>query len=301
MDVSVIYVNWNSAADILHSMESVREKTAGTLFEVVVVDNDSKEDISSLERPDIRLIRNTHNAGFGAGCNLGARHATGDCLLFLNPDTVLVNDVLGGLKNFLDTHPQAGAVGPLTLEDDGSVHYGAARSFPSLTNEFLELSTLTFKFPRGRWTGRPYYSYWDHRDTRRVDTLMGSCMMMRRRDFEQIGGFDERFFLYFEEVDLCRRVWNSGREVWYLHEWVIIHEGHKSTVREYGSMAPMLLIYFESAEKYLRKHHGRLYSLTWRVMMTALFGLRYLRRRTPAFKAYFKWGLNIVHHHHSDA
>jgi len=300
MNISVIYVNWNSTADIQASMASLKRRTQAHNYEFIVVDNASKEDISGLERDDVTLIRNSANLGFAAGCNIGARRARGNFLLFLNPDTILLNDVVGGLASFLADHPEAGAVGPMILESDGSIHYGAARALPGMVNEFLEHSTLTFKFPHNRLCGRPYYSFWDHRTSRPVDTLLGACMMFQRTAFELLGGFDENFFLYFEDVDICTRMARAGWQVWYVHTCRLLHAGHKSVIREYGSVDPLLLVYFESAEKYFKKHHGKAYANLWRLMLTAMYLVRFLRRRHPQLWIYFKWGLGRVQHYHAN-
>lgn len=300
MNISVIYINWNSSEDVITSMASVQRWSQNQDYEFIVVDNASHADISRLERSDVTLIRNSANLGFAAGCNIGARKARGNFLLFLNPDTVLLNDVLGGLVSFLNAHPEAGAAGPMTLETNGSIHYGAARALPDLSNEFLEHSTLTFKFPRSRLLGKPYYSYWDHQSSRPVGTLLGACMMVRRKAFEALGGFDERFFLYFEEVDLCKRMHRTGWQIWYVHTARLLHEGHKSITREYGSVDALFLVYFESAEKYFKKHHGRLYAYLWRLMLAGIYLARFLRRRRPDLWTYFKWGIGRVQHHHAN-
>ncbi|MCA1986947.1 MAG: glycosyltransferase family 2 protein, partial [Desulfovibrio sp.] len=217
MDVSIIYVNWNAADEIAASIESVRNTVAGVAYEIIVVDNNSPESCDVLDQEDVVLIRNPVNAGFGAGCNLGVSRSRGRHLLFLNPDTRLRNDILSCLSRFLDEHPTAGACGPMVLREDGSIDYGAARANLTVFNEFLEHSTLAFRFPRSKILGRPYYSYWDHQSTRTVDSLLGACMLFRRDLFQQLGGFDERFFLYAEEVDLCKRTWDAGFEIYYVH------------------------------------------------------------------------------------
>ena len=159
---------------------------------------------------------------------------------------------------------------------------------------------MTFKFTRNRLFGKPYYSYWDHRSSRPVGTLVGACMMFRREAFEVLGGFDERFFLYFEEVDLCKRTQEAGWQVWYVHTSRLLHEGHQSVIREYGSIDPLILVYFASAEKYFKKHHGRFYACLWRRMIAGLYLMRFLLHCRPDLWTYFKWGLGRVQHHHAN-
>ncbi len=288
-DVSVIYVNWNSAREILASVASVRQRTAGVSFEIIVVDNASAEGVEPLVRRDISLIRNQRNAGFGAGCNIGARHATGEFLLFLNPDTMLLNDALSILMAFMRGRPQCGAAGPLTREQDGAILFGAGRALPSLWREFLEHSTLTFRFPGNRIAGMPYYSFWDHCSTREVEALQGSCMMFRKEVFDRIGEFDERFFLYYEETDLCKRLRDAGLKVFYVHDAEILHTGKRSTTKRYKTVDVMVFRYFESAWCYFVKHNGLPYALAWRAMVAGMYLLRYLLHRKSVYLYYCLW------------
>lgn len=290
-DVSVIYVNWNSAEEILSSVDSVRKRTGSVSYEIIVVDNQSAEGVDGLDGKGIRLIRNDRNAGFGTACNIGARRASGEFLFFLNPDTLLENDVLGELCSFLRGHPEAGGAGPLVLEEDGTIHFGAGRSFPSLANEFLEHTTIAFRFPRNRILGRPLISFWDHASTRPVDTLLGAAMMFRRSLFERIGGFDERFFLYYEETDLCKRVWDAGRLIYYVHTARLLHKGKRSTLKFYGEVDRMVFEYLESAWKFFRKHQGSHHAAFWRRMIAGIYLFRYCIRRKPVFLSYCRWAV----------
>ncbi|MEW6263001.1 MAG: glycosyltransferase family 2 protein [Thermodesulfobacteriota bacterium] len=287
IQVSVIYVNWNCAEEILASVDSVKRWTSGGLdHEIIVVDNDSRETIEPLRRPEIKLIRNAYNAGFGAGCNLGAQAARGDFLFFLNPDTRLQNDVLGLLTNFLRARSEAGAVGPMILEEGGRIHFRAVRNLPSLFNEFLEHTTLTFKFPRNRLTGRPYYSYWDHQSQREVKALLGAAMFFRRRVFEEIGGFDPRFFLYYEEVDLCKRTWDAGHKIYYFPQARLMHKSKQSTLKLYGHVDKMIYTYFQSARKYFHKHFGPAYAALWRITVSSIYFWRGVLKHNPLFLDY---------------
>jgi len=295
-DISIIYVNWNSAREILESIGSVYRHCAGMNFEIIVVDNNSAEGTALLERNDISLIKNSENPGFGAGCNKGAAKASGKYLLFLNPDTILENNILERMTIFFQKHPETGALGPMVLEADGSVHLGAGKSFPSLFFDFLEHSTLAFRFPEHRIMGKPYYSYWDHRSTRTVDTLIGACMMFRRDLFFRVKGFDEDFFLYYEETDLCKRAWMAGYRIYYLHECRIRHLEKISTTKRYGHVEQMVFQYLDSAFIYFSKHHGRFYASLWKKMISGIYLIRYLVSGNPVFFSYCKWGIGHVQH-----
>ena len=292
IDVSIIYVNWNCAEEIAASIHSVRSMSRSSRVQFIVVDNASPQGSAPLDQdPGIHVIHNPANHGFGAGCNLGSLAAQGRYLLFLNPDTRFLNDVLSHLLPFLQAHPSAGIVGPMLQNEAGHVQFDGARSLPTLFNEFLQHSTLAFKFPRSAWTSRPYLSDWDHRSTREVETVLGACMLLRANVFASIGGFDEKFFLYSEEVDLCRRLRSAGLQVWYLHTARVLHKERQSTIQLFGSVSRIVLQNLISQDYYFRKHHGSIVAALWRKMIAALYLLRYLHSREPSHLEYFKWAI----------
>jgi hypothetical protein len=292
MDVSIIYVNWNCAEEIAASIQSVRAMSTAPRYEFIVVDNDSPQGSAPLDTdPGINLIYSHANKGFGAGCNLGSRAAKGKYLLFLNPDTRFLNDVLGELLAFIESHSNTGIVGPMLEDASGKVQFDGARSLPTLLNEFLQHSTLAFKFPAGPWTSKPYLSDWDHRSTREVETVLGACMLMRAEVFASMGGFDEKFFLYSEEIDLCYRLRSAGLEVWYLHTARLLHKERQSTIQLFGSVSRIVLQNLISQEYYFKKHHGALSAYLWRHMIAALYLLRYLRSLEQSHMEYVKWAI----------
>jgi GT2 family glycosyltransferase len=292
IDVSIIYVNWNCAEEIAGSIASVRAMSPASRYEFIVVDNASPQGSSPLDAdPAIRLLYSGMNKGFGAGCNFGARAAKGKYVLFLNPDTRFLNDVLSELLAFAESHPNAGVVGPLLEGPSGNVQFDGARSLPTLFNEFLQHSTLAFKFPRGPLTSKPYLSDWDHRSTREVETVLGACMLMPARVFAQLGGFDEKFFLYSEEVDLCCRIRSAGLEVWYLHTARLLHKERQSTLQLFGSVDRIVLQNLVSQQYYFKKHHGSLCAYLWRHMIAILYLFRYARSREQSHLEYAKWAI----------
>jgi GT2 family glycosyltransferase len=292
MKVSIIYVNWNCEEEILASIASVREKSHSIEYEIIVVDNDSPQGSHKLGLDSgLRLIRSTANGGFGAGCNLGARHAEGRFLLFLNPDTRFLNDVLAGLVEFLDHRPCAAVAGPLVEDVAGKLSFEAGRSLPTLFNEFLQHSTLAFRFPQGRWTSQPYLSCWDHRSTREVETVLGACMLVRSEAFHRISGFDEAFFLYSEELDLCYRLRRGGWKIWYVHTARLLHKERQSTIQLFGSVGRIVLQNMSSQHYYFKKHRGRGIAFLWRHMIAALYLLRYLSGKDRLHYEYFKWAI----------
>jgi GT2 family glycosyltransferase len=292
MDVSIIYVNWNCEEEILASLVSVREWTHRFKYEVIVADNASAQGTQGMQLDaGIRLILNSENRGFGAGCNLGARHASGRYLLFLNPDTRFLNDVVTALVAFLDRHPIAAVTGPMVVDEHDNVRFNAGRSLPTLFNEFLQHSSLAFRFPRCSWTSEPYLSGWDHRSTREVESVVGACLMVRAELFRSIGGFDEAFFLYSEELDLCCRIRKAGHQVWYVHTGRLMHKEQQSTMQLFGSLGRIALQNMRSQHYYFRKHRGNGVAFVWRHMIAALYLCRYLWGRNRLHLEYFKWAM----------
>jgi GT2 family glycosyltransferase len=293
VDVSIIYVNWNCADEILASIETVRTFTSNRQYEIIVVDNASAQGTALLaQNPAIHLIHNSVNSGFGAGCNLGVAQATGKYLLFLNPDTRFLNDVLTELMRFLDSHPKAGMAGPLMVDSANRVLFYGGRSLPTLFNEFLQHSTLSFRFPKFPLTAQPYLSTWDHLSTREVEAVVGACMLVRSDLFRAIKGFDEKFFLYSEELDLCCRLRQTGSQIWYVHTARILHKEQQSTMQLFGSMGRIVLQNLRSQHYYFQKHYGITTAFIWRHMIAALYLLRYLLRRDKLHLEYFRWAIS---------
>ncbi|GAB1409540.1 hypothetical protein MASR1M90_06940 [Desulfovibrionales bacterium] len=293
MDVSIIYVNWNSAEEIAASIASIKARVRDVDYEIIVVDNNSAQSCAPLEQQDVKLVRNPINAGFGSGCNLGVTHSSGRYLLFLNPDTRLLSDILSCLAHFLDKTPKAGACGPMVVREDNSIDFGAARADLTLVNEFLEHSTLAFRFPKNRFLGRPYYSFWDHNTTRPVDSLLGACMLFRREIFERLGGFDENFFLYAEEVDLCRRTREAGYDIYYVHTCHVLHKSKHSTTQFFGGMHTMILQYLVSLNYYFKKHYGLAGMLAWRAVIFFVYTTRAVLGLRRGFLDYSLWSLGL--------
>jgi hypothetical protein len=292
MDVSIIYVNWNCADEIRASLETIRTCSRTPEYEVIVVDNASAQGTGGLELDSsVRVIQSGQNKGFGAGCNLGARHASGRYLLFLNPDTRLINNVVAELAGFLDAHPAAAVAGPLVVDESGKILFEAGRSLPTLFNEFLQHSTLAFRFPNWGWASQPYLSSWDHLSTREVETVLGACMLVRSEPFRTVGGFDENFFLYSEELDLCHRLRNAGFEIWYVHTARLMHKERQSTIQLFGSIGRIVLQNMQSQHYYFRKHYGACAAFVWRHMIAALYLLRYLLGREKLHWEYVKWAV----------
>jgi hypothetical protein len=242
MDVSVCIVNWNTRELLRRCLASIALHTQGLRHEVIVVDNQSADGSTEMVRrdfPGVRLIEPGANLGFARGSNLAAHAATGDHILYLNPDTELVTNALLGLWRALDEDAACGAVGCRLLNSDGSVQLTCAADIPSPRNELTSMLMLDRLFPRSRLFAARELAWWDHAQTRDVACLSGACLMARRSLIARIGGFDESLFMYGEDVDLCCRIRAEGLALRYLASETIFHHEGAASRKKGRSFAPL--------------------------------------------------------------
>ncbi|WP_019570031.1 glycosyltransferase family 2 protein [Thioalkalivibrio sp. ALE11] len=215
--LDVVVVNWNAGDQLSRCVNSVLENAPEELSRLIVVDNGSLDgSVEGVATDDrVRVLRAGSNLGFAAACNLGARHASAAYILFLNPDTIIGSRSLREPIAFMESPAGADAAicGIQLIDQDGEIARSCAR-FPRpgmLIARMLGVDRLPGLKARGMRMGD-----WDHRETRTVDQVMGAFFFVRRSVFDQLGGFDERFFMYFEEVDFSYRARNAGWRSVYL-------------------------------------------------------------------------------------
>lgn len=233
IEVSFIIVDYNAFVPLQRLMDTIREKTKDISYEIIIVDNskDTKKSFFQKNYPDIKYILNSKNLGFSKAANIGINHGTGRYVLLLNPDTRLKNNVALLLAQFLDHHPNVGIVGGKILNDDGSLQF-SCRSFPSYKTAFFNrYSLLTRILPGNKYSTEYINPLNSHNKTAEVDWLSGSCMMVRKQALEVVGLFDENFFMYCEDVDICYRMKLLGWKVVYYPEAVIYHSIGKSSAQ----------------------------------------------------------------------
>lgn len=252
MEVSIIIVSWNVREYLRKCLEAVFTMIeSNTSYEVIVVDNHSVD--GSLEMvqndyPRVKLISNMYNAGFAAACNQGAQIASGKHLLFLNDDTEVKAGAVERLLEYLKNNHRVGIAGARLLNPDGTLQLGTARRFPSPLTAFLLISGCF------RWFGwlKAVKSYLYRGENfykdREVDQVMGASLMVSKDIWNRVGGFDERFFILFEEVDLCRRVALAGYRVAVVARAEIVHQKGPSfkqvpKLRNYRYLSRSLLLY----------------------------------------------------------
>ncbi|MCX7789404.1 MAG: glycosyltransferase family 2 protein [Chloroflexaceae bacterium] len=263
VDVSVILVSWNTQDLVLACLESLPAAFGTVRADVWVVDNASSDMTLEMVRsrfPEVHLIENRHNVGFAAANNQAIAASQGRYVLLLNSDTVAHPGSIEQLVRFADSHPQAGVVGPMLLNPDGSFQDSFAR-FPSLANEFLSVTGI------GRRLISRTYPGFDVRHAqvaRRVDYVSGACMLVRRAAIAEVGVMDELYFMYSEEIDWCYRIRKAGWEIWFTPEAQIVHYGGQST-RQWRSA--MIRALYRSKVRFFRLHYGHLQA----TLLQALF------------------------------
>jgi N-acetylglucosaminyl-diphospho-decaprenol L-rhamnosyltransferase len=227
--VSAVIVTYNSGPHLVRSVRSIR---AQGVAEVVVVDNGSADgSLEALLAADahVRLVRPGRNLGYGAGVNRGAAACQGDAehLLVCNPDVEFEAGVVRSMAAALEADGRRAIVGPRIENPDGSL-YPSARTFPSL-GDALGHAALGLVAPRNRFTRRYRMLDWDHAAPAEVDWVSGACLLVRRSAFDELGGFDEAYFMYLEDVDLCWRAWRRGWRVAYEPGARVVHAQGVST------------------------------------------------------------------------
>ncbi|MEW6610833.1 MAG: glycosyltransferase family 2 protein [Patescibacteria group bacterium] len=256
VDISVIVVSWNSRRFLERCIKSVLKCAQNLTYEIIVVDNASSDGSADFVRdtfPTVNLIKLPSNTGFSHACNVGITYAKGSYLCFLNPDTELLNNALPHLVSFMDQHPRAGITGGMLQDPDGRVQY-SIRSFPG---PLIALGMM-IKLHHIPIVKRLFYAYFktdfNYMVAQQVDQVMGAFFVVRKLFLDQVGGFDERFFLWFDDVDLMRQAHESGWQVWYYPNARAIHWGAQSfsQVSSYENQKQFL----KSLRQYIEKWHG---------------------------------------------
>jgi len=251
--IDIIIVNWNSGGLLKNCIQSIPAALDGSfkLNRVIVVDNNSSDNSLNFEFDQnlpITFIKNQENSGFARACNQGASGSEADFLLFLNPDTVLYSDSLSKPSRFLADNPKIGIVGVQLVNEEGDVARNCAR-FPTPFKMIYTSFGLDKIFPR-IFPGH-FMKEWDHQSDREVDQVMGSFFMIRRDLFVRLKGYDESFFVYFEDLDLALRAKKLGYSNYYLSSTRIYHKGGGTTE---SIKAMRLALILHSSLIYCKKH-----------------------------------------------
>lgn len=257
MDISVIIVSWNVKEHLRRCIESIKKQTVGLEYEIIVVDNASHDGSAAMvatEFPDVKLIASNTNLGFGAANNRGVEMAEGDMLAFLNDDIVLLENSLLKVYEKMKADRTIGVLGYHLVNADTS-HQDSIRRYPRLADQLIILTKLHNFFPKLGPIQRYLASDIDYTKEQEVDQVMGACMIIPKEVFAKVGGFDERFFVWFEEVDLQKRIHDSlNLRIIYSPLTEMVHVKGAS----FGQIMPVRLqrIFNRSMRQYFLKHNG---------------------------------------------
>lgn len=270
--LSIIIVSWN-VRDLLAACLASLPREA----ETIVVDNASGDGSAAMvlaRFPHVRLITNEDNLGFTRANNQGIVQSQGSFILFLNPDTVVQNEALDTMITYLHEHPNVGVVGPQLRYGDGSLQ-SSRRRFPTLATALFESTPLAWHLnpARNRLALRYHMADRQPHQVQEVDWLVGAALLTRREVLHQVGGFDESYFMYSEELDWCRRVKKAGWRIVYLPAATITHYEGKSSEQV---VAARHLRFNTSKVRYFRKHHGALQAGVLRLALLAMYAVEWL-------------------------
>ncbi len=285
MKLSVILVNWKTRDLTRDALVSVYKETRELVFEIIVVDNNSGDgsvEMIKKEFPQVVLIENKDNLGFGKANNQGLKIARGEYLMFLNTDTVVLDGALNKLVNYLDQHADVVMVGPRLLNKDLTFQHACRRMLPNPVNSFFHLFGLTKIFKDSKFINEYKQYATDPEVTGPTQALSGAAMMFRRQVYAEIGGFDEIFFMYGEDLDFCKRALDKGWKIVYVSDAKIIHFGGQSSGKR---KVKSLLNFYEAMWLYYKKHFYKKYNIlfhfiVWlgiKIKMFVVLAVNYLK------------------------
>lgn len=279
--LSIIIVSYNTREILKNCLSSVLKETTNLNFEIIVIDNASSDGTIEMllsEFTEVTIIENKTNKGFAAANNQGIEIAKGKYILLLNSDTVILNNAINKVYDFMEERKDVAIAGCKQLFPNLQLQ-PSCRSFPTLWNIFTEATFLYTIFKKTKLFGQYYLSYFKYDTIKKIDVVMGSFMFIRRKVFEDIGGFDEAFFFYTEETDFCYRAAQKGYDGYFFPEATIIHLG--------GGSPKNLLWTFENLHKsqlqFINKHYSGIEKLLMVILKRIGIALR--------IPVYFSFGL----------
>lgn len=266
--VSIIIVRYRVVKELFACLDSIKKLKDKTSFEVILVDNDVQRPVEKEIHKNykwVTYIKAPKNLGFGPGNNLGAKYAKGEYLFFLNSDTTISQGAIDALVDFMDKHKKAGMVSPLLLDQNKKVYKLQGTRILTPIRALFSLSFIHKLLPNNPISKKYYMVGWDKTKVTEVDIIPGTAPMIRRKLFDELAGWDEHFFIYFEEFDICKRAREKGYKIFIIPQSQVVHLWEKSTTPEKSFF---LKIFKQSRFFYFRKHFG---------LLTAFFMEGFLR------------------------
>lgn len=261
-DLSIVILNYKMDGLVKNCLKSIFEHPTTKSLEVIVVDNNSQdqcEEIIQAKYPQVKFIQAGKNYGHAKGNNLGIDASTGRYVMILNPDIVFLDPIFDRLIDFLDREQKVGMTTVQLKNPDGSLQHGAWR-FHKILTPLFQRSSFMQKTKIGQRAIKDFTIHdWSRENSRAVEWVQGSCLVVRRETIEKIGKLDERFFLYFTDVDWCRRCWDGGWKVYYYADISVIHyynrqSAHKMGIKSLASKTTR--IHIKDWFRYLSKYKG---------------------------------------------
>jgi len=261
MELSIVILNYKSKGLLKQCLKGIELLNLDFSYEVIVVDNASGDNCKEMIKnsfPDVRFIQASENLGYAGGNNLGLKKSKGKCVMIVNPDILILTNEIPQMINYLKENPNVGILGPKLINPDGSVQYSCYR-FPKFLMPFYR-RTFLGKLPLLNKKVENYLmADWDHKTTREVDWLLGGCILIRREAMDKVGYLDERFWMYFDDVDYCRRFWEAGYKVVYFAEAEVVHYHQRTSAENWwflGFFHKVTREHIKSWLKYFAKYTG---------------------------------------------
>jgi GT2 family glycosyltransferase len=283
VDASIVIVSYNTCQILDECIASIENETT-VKHEVIIVDNASTDNTCRMLRdkyPYVTLIENDHNVGFARANNQGFSIASGKYFFMLNPDTVILDGAIDKLVDFMEHNDNVGICGPRNIGRDGQLQYNCDH-FPSVWNTLWVYGNLINRYPRVRMFRKSRMQYWDYGEMRDVERIAGCSLMIKSNVYKKLSGLDNKFFMYFEETDLCYRARRSGYRIVYLPSASILHYGGESsfTQTEQPVLDKTISSYYLRSQYYFyRKNYGFLPMLAIR-SLDFVYGAALLGRNT---------------------
>jgi len=255
-DISIIIVNYNVKDFLLQCLRSIESAQNHLNIEIIVIDNNSKDGSVPFLRPifpEVNFIELSENLGFAIANNIGVEKSSGKYILILNPDTIIEENTLQVMYDYMEKHTEVGASGCKVLNPDGSFQLACRRGFPTPWVSFTKLFGLQKLFPQSKLFARYNQTFKSEDETYYIDAIIGAFMFFRREAFIEAGGFDTDFFMYGEDLDLCYRLYQNGWKIAYVHSTSIIHYKGESTKR---SSINEIKHFYEAMTIFSKKHYS---------------------------------------------
>ncbi len=263
IDVSILIITWNNEQEIENCIKSLIENTKTLNVEVIIIDNNSTDNtfllINRTDFPRIKIYKNDINKGYTKAVNQAIGYSSGRNIFLLNPDTILMENCIEILNDFLVQNEEYAGAAPLMLNEDKSVQY-SLRNFPDYWAMFCEFSLLAYIFPKSELFGKWKMKYFKYDSDCDVNQPMAAALMLKKTVLEQTGNMDERFEMFFNDVDLCKKIIDIGKKIRFIPDAKAIHT-HGASV--YKDRVRMIKIWDKDIIKYFEKYHNNFLLLLW--------------------------------------